>query len=246
MGNDGAGALLSGMAVLAPISDQRAGMIEHYLPLARRLARRYAHGPDQLDELTQVASLALIGAVDRFDPERGTSFAAFAIPTILGELKRHFRDTSWAVRVPRDLQERALKVRRVADQLTETLGRSPRLPELAEAAGLSEEEVIEAREVSLVRQADSFETVSLAGREESASWEDLIGRDERGYDQVDARASVVPAVAALPRRQQAALRLRFVDDLSQSEIGRRLGVSQMQVSRLLRTALEVVRRELAA
>jgi RNA polymerase sigma-B factor len=207
------------------------------MPLARELALRYSYTDEPFEDLLQVASIGLVKAVDRFEPERGTKFTSYAVPTILGELKRHFRDKGWALHVPRDLQERALAVSRESDRLSTRLGRSPALWEVAKAVGCSVEEVLEASEA-----AGSYETASLdapASRqgEGPAPLLDLVGDSDMGFDLVESRQAIAETWRGLPRIEQRVVQLRFVEDLTQREIGERIGFSQMHVSRLLRRAL---------
>jgi RNA polymerase sigma-B factor len=220
--------------------DSRAEVVERFLPLARQLARRYARGNEPLDDLFQVASIGLLKAIDRYDPERGTAFSTFAVPTIAGELKRYFRDTGWAVHVPRPVQERLVRVNRAVVQLSRDLGRSPTPAELAEATGASVEEVLEAMEA-----AGAFDTISLetarSGDEESATYADVVGVTEAGYERVEYQAAIGPTIAALPARDRLILRLRFEKDMTQSEIADRLGISQMHVSRIIRRSLNRLR-----
>jgi RNA polymerase sigma-B factor len=227
--------------VIAPHDTEKRKLVLEHLPLARRLARRYTATPTAVEDLTQVAYLGLVKAVDRFDPDREVSLASFAIPTILGELKRYFRDTRWAAHVPRELQERALWVERELAALTSRLGRSPTPQELAEHMDLEVEEVIEARDVR--RRADAWSLDAPPGREDDSgdSLVETLGADDPGYETVEEVASVEPAIASLGERERAVLRLRFGEDLTQREIGERVGVSQMHVSRILRRALREVR-----
>jgi RNA polymerase sigma-B factor len=222
-----------------PESHSRDAMIERHLPLARRLARRYIRSQDVADDVEQVAALGLVKAVDRFDPARGRSFVSFATPTILGEIKRHFRDTRWAVHVPRDLQERAQRVLRESDVLLARLGRAPTLAEIAGAAGCNVEEVLEAREAFTGFDAESLEAPLTSDGADSLS--ELLGADDGGYELVEERVTIEPLVAGLPERDRRALRLRFAEDMTQAEIGAELGISQMQVSRILRRSLSEVR-----
>jgi RNA polymerase sigma-B factor len=215
----------------------REELVKRFLPLARELASRYKHTNEPFDDLLQVASLGLIKALDRFEPERGTKFTSYAAPTILGELKRHFRDKGWALRVPRGLQERSMAVNRETETLSKYLGRSPTVREIAEAMGLSVEEVLEAREA-----AASYETASLdapAAREddESALLVDLVGENDSGFELVESRDALAATWSGLPEIERKLLQLRFIGDLTQREIGERIGYSQMHVSRLLRRAL---------
>ncbi len=218
-------------------------MIERHLPLARSLARRYIRAQDMADDVEQVAAMGLVKAVDRFDPERGRSFSSFATPTILGEIKRHFRDTRWALHVPRDLQERAQRVAREADRLATELRRAPTVAELADAVGCSAEQVLEAREAFSGLDTESLDAPMPGGDDGDAgeTLGEMLGRADESYDFVEKRVTIGPAVAELPKRDRLALRLRFDEDMTQAEIGSALGVSQMQVSRILRRSLSEVR-----
>jgi RNA polymerase sigma-B factor len=216
----------------------REELIEELLPLARSMARRFATGGESREDLFQVACLGLIKAVDRFEPGRGTSIRSYVVPTVAGELKRHLRDRSWALRVPRELQERALAATRERRRLTTHLGRSPSLRELSAALGCSTEELLEALEAG-----DSYSAVSLdapAARDEdgSASLVDLIGDDDPGFESVNGRDELAQAARSLTAREREVVALRFLEQLTQSEIAARVGCSQMHVSRTLRRALE--------
>ena len=214
-----------------------------FLPLARQLARRYQRGGEQLDDLVQVASLGLLKAIDRFDPARETAFSSFAVPTILGELKRHFRDKGWSVRVPRDLQELAVKVDRVADEMSRELGRAPTPVEIAERTGASLEQVLEAREASAAYRAVSLDRPRTDEDEEGDSYADAVGAEDPGYRIAEASATIERLMRVLSDREREVLRLRFEEDLTQSEIGERVGVSQMHVSRLIRQSIARLREE---
>ena len=220
----------------------REALVARFLPLARQLARRYQRGSEPLDDLIQVASLGLLKAIDRFDPERPTAFSSFAVPTILGELKRHFRDRGWSVRVPRDLQELAVRVERVGEELTNTLGRAPTPDEIGAQVGATTEQVLEAREA-----AGAYRAVSLDRPrdedDEGDGMADSMGIEDPGFSLAEDSATVERLMGALGDREREVLRLRFVEDLTQSEIGARVGVSQMHVSRLIRQALERLREE---
>jgi RNA polymerase sigma-B factor len=216
-------------------------LIERHLPLARSLARRYSYTPQPLEDLVQVASLGLVKAVDGFDPDRGVSFAAYAIPTIVGELKRSMRDTAWAVRVPRSLQERAAAVDRAERALAAGSRAAPTVDELAAESGLSAEEVLEAFTVRLARDAVPLDTVAPAGASEAAA---AAADSESPLDAVDDLLSLSEAMRRLPARERTILRLRFDDGLTQTEIAERVGLSQMYVSRLLRASLETLRHEI--
>jgi RNA polymerase sigma-B factor len=221
----------------------REQLVERFLPLARQLARRYQRGGEQLDDLVQVASLGLLKAVDRFDPERETAFSSFAVPTILGELKRHFRDKGWSVRVPRDLQEMAVKVDRVADEMSRELGRAPTPGEIGERIGASQEQVLEAREASGAYRAVSLDRPRTDDDDESDSYADAVGADDPGFRLAEDAATVERLMSVLSEREREVLRLRFEEDLTQSEIGQRVGVSQMHVSRLIRQSIARLREE---
>ena len=221
----------------------REQLVVRFLPLARQLARRYQRGGEQLDDLIQVASLGLLKAIDRFDPARETAFSSFAVPTILGELKRHFRDKGWAVRVPRDLQELAVKVDRVADEMARNLGRAPTPAEIAEHTGTSLEQVLEAREASAAYRAVSLDRPRTDEDEDGDSYADAVGADDPGYRLAEASATVERLMQVLSEREREVLRLRFEEDLTQSEIGARVGVSQMHVSRLIRQSIARLRDE---
>jgi RNA polymerase sigma-B factor len=185
-----------------------------------------------------VASLGLLKALDRFDPARGVAFSSFAVPTIAGELRRHFRDRGWAVRPPRDLQERALAVERTGEELTNRLGRSPTVRELGQALELCDEDVLEAMEAARAATATSLSSPRGNAEDDSeATLENAIGADEHGFVLAEDRAVVEQLARCLTDRERLILQLRFAEDLTQEAIGKRVGVSQMQVSRVLRQAL---------
>jgi RNA polymerase sigma-B factor len=215
----------------------RDSLVERYLPLARQLARRYQRPDEPLDDLMQVASLGLVKAVDRFDSSRDVAFSSYAVPTILGEIKRHFRDRTWAVRVPRDLQELALKVDRLVGDLTRELHRQPSVPELAERLEVSQEQVLEALEAAGAYRATSFDAPRGAEAEPGETLADSVGGPEDGYLRAEERATLDRLMLSITPREREVLRLRFEEDLTQAEIGERIGVSQMQVSRLIRQAV---------
>jgi RNA polymerase sigma-B factor len=221
----------------------REQLVTRFLPLARQLARRYQRGGEQLDDLIQVASLGLLKAIDRFDPARETAFSSFAVPTILGELKRHFRDKGWSVRVPRDLQELAVKVDRVGDEMSRELGRAPTPAELAERTGTTLEQVLEAREASAAYRAVSLDRPRSEDEEEGDSFADAFGAVDPGFGLAEDSATVERLMRVLNEREREVLRLRFAEDLTQSEIGQRVGVSQMHVSRLIRQSIARLRDE---
>jgi RNA polymerase sigma-B factor len=215
----------------------REELVERFLPLAHDLALRYTYTDEPYDDLVQVASLGLIKAIDRFEPGRGTKFTSYAAPTILGELKRHFRDKGWSLHVPRDLQERTLAVSRATETLSKELGRSPKVREVAAHLGCSAEQVLEAQEASASYQAASLDAPAARDADESGSLVDLLGREDSAYDLVEDRDAIANTWLALSELERHALELRFMHDMTQREIGERIGYSQMHVSRLLRRAL---------
>jgi RNA polymerase sigma-B factor len=220
----------------------REALVERFLPLARQLARRYQRADEPLDDLVQVASLGLLKAIDRFDPERAVAFSSYAVPTILGELKRHFRDRTWAVRVPRELQELTLRVDRAVEQLSRDLHRTPSVAEIAQAIGANEEQVLEALEAAGAYRASSFDAPRPGGDDEAGdTMGDAVGTHDSGFDLAEDRATLARLLAAIGPREREVLRLRFVEDLTQAEIGERIGVSQMQVSRLIRQSVSRLR-----
>ncbi len=222
--------------------DRRARdeLTERYLPLARHVARRYQHSGEPFDDLVQVASLALVKAVDRFDPANGAAFTSYAVPTIAGELKRYFRDKSWAVRPPRGLQEMTLRVEAAATHLTQLHDRAPTVSELAVALDATDEQVLDALQARGARGALSFDAPAR-GEDDGATLQDTLDSDDDGYAQAEHRALLDPLLGTLSPRSRDILRMRFEDDLTQAEIGARLGISQMQVSRLIRQAIERLR-----
>jgi RNA polymerase sigma-B factor len=210
-------------------------LVHRFLPLARSLALRYRGSSEDIEDLIQVASLGLVKALDGFDLERGTSFVAYAAPTILGELRRHFRDRVWEVRLPRGLQERTMAVNEAAAALSDELGASPTVSQIAERLQWKEDEVSEALQADEARRTLSLEVPRSREEVGSATILETLGETEPGYDAVEAQLAAEEA--PLDARERHVLRLRFEDDLNQYEIGRRLGVSQMQISRIMRRAL---------
>lgn len=221
-------------------------LVERYLPLARRLARRYQRSEELQEDLVQVASLGLLKAVDRYDADREVAFSSFAVPTILGELRRHFRDRTWSVRVPRELQEQALRVDRVAAELSSQHGRAPTVAEIAQTLEVDEEEVLDALQAAGAYRAGSLDAPRSGGGEEAAgeTLAEAIGVQEGGYQRAEERATLAPMFAHASPRERLVLTLRFAQDMTQAEIGERIGVSQMQVSRLIRHALARLREGL--
>jgi RNA polymerase sigma-B factor len=213
----------------------REELVRRFLPLARSLALRYRGSSEDIEDLIQVASLGLVKALDGFDLERGKSFVAYAAPTILGELRRHFRDRVWDVRLPRGLQERTMAVHRAAAELSDELGRSPTVGQIASRLDMNDEEVSEALQADEARRTLSLEVPRSKEDAESATIMETLGQTEAGYDAVEAQLAAQDA--PLDERERRVLQLRFGEDLNQYEIGRHLGVSQMQVSRIMRGAL---------
>jgi len=222
----------------------RERLVERFLPLARQLARRYGAAGEQIDDLVQVASLGLVKAVDRYELDRGTAFSSFAVPTILGEIKRHFRDTGWMVRVPRGIQERRIQVNRAIPALTGRLGRSPTTAEIAEHIGATTEDVLEALEAAVAYEPVSLDS-SPGSEDDDESWAQAVGAEDPSYELVEHEATIGPAMKALPARERLILHMRFVEDMTQSQIAEKIGISQMHVSRLIRRALQEMREAAA-
>ncbi|MGH2761455.1 MAG: SigB/SigF/SigG family RNA polymerase sigma factor [Thermoleophilaceae bacterium] len=217
----------------------REELVVRLVPLARQLASRYRHAGEQHEDLVQVACLGLLKAVDRYQPERGAGFARYAVPTILGELKRHFRDRAWSVHVPRATQELVLKVGDALGTLPAKLGRAPRPRDVAEAVGAPVEEVLEAMEAATAYEAASLDA-PRPGSDRHDAWThaDTLAEDDPGYERVEIGATLRGTLAALPARDRLILRLRFERDMTQAEIAEQVGLSQMHVSRLLRRSLD--------
>ncbi len=219
----------------------RAELAERFMPLARSLALRYQRSGEPIDDLLQVASLGLVKAIDRFDSDREIAFSSYAVPTILGEIKRHFRDRTWAVRVPRGLQELSLRVERAVGELSEALHRQPSVKEIAAAVQGSEEEVLEALQAGGAYRAVSFEAPVGTAESDAATLADSVGVTERGFDRAEDRATLDALLDAVSERERDVLRMRFEQDMTQAEIGEVIGVSQMQVSRIIRQAVSRLR-----
>jgi RNA polymerase sigma-B factor len=216
-------------------------LIELYMPLARRMASRYAGVSEPYDDLLQVASLGLLNAVDRFDASRGTPFAGFAKPTILGELKRHFRDKVWTVRVPRSVHDRMGEVEKATEKLTLEKGRPPSVEELAEEVGVDAADVLEVLEAQHNRKPLSLDAPPVGEDPEDASGAEWVGRPDGNYDLVEDRFAMESVLPVLGEREREVLRLRFAEELPQTEIALRVGCSQMHISRLLRRSLDKLR-----
>jgi RNA polymerase sigma-B factor len=222
-------------------SSAREALLRRFTPLARSLARRYGRSSEPFEDLLQVASLGLLKALDRYDVERGHPFQSFAVPTILGEMRRYFRDSGWAVHVPRGAQERALKVRDAQERISNERGHAPTVNQLAEYLEFDTEEVIDA-----LQAIQAYETVSLdaprpGGDDDAASYGESFGGEDERYELVELDATVSAVLGHIPARERLILRMRFVEDLTQTEIAERVGISQMQVSRLLRRSLDQLR-----
>ena len=215
----------------------RDALVERYMPLTIRLARRYRGANEPFDDLKQAASIGLLKAIDRYDSSRGTGFEAYAVPTILGELKRYFRDCCWAVHMPRGIQDLAIKVDQAQRRLTSTSDRPPTYQDLAQYLEISVEEVLEAMEASAAHHAVSLDTKHETLSGEVRTLGDTLGELDPGFDLVECGESIRVVAASLPDRERQVLALRFIEDLPQTEIAQRIGVSQMQVSRILRKAL---------
>ena len=223
----------------------REELVERFMPLTRRLAARYAGGAEPFDDLVQVASVGLVKAIDRFDPVRGTAFSTFAVPTILGELKRHFRDRGWSVHVPRDVQERILKVERALADLPSKLGHSPTVQEIAERIEATDEEVLEAMHAAQGHHAVSLDaSSSLGDGDDPGPLKDRIGEEDLSFDTVEYGEAIGPVLEEISERDRKVLHLRFVEDMTQSEIAEQVGVSQMHVSRILRATIEKLRQQI--
>src|SRR4051795_1061291 len=216
-------------------------LVERFLPLARQLARRYERPEEPFDDLFQVACLGLVKAIDRFDLSRDVAFSSYAVPTILGEVKRYFRDRTWAMRVPRDLQEMSLRVDRAVGELSTRLHRQPTVSELAERLGLDEEQVLEALEASAAYRTTSLSLPRSNEDEAGETLGDTVATSEEGFGLAEHRATLDHLLRAVSPREREVLRLRFEEDLTQAEIGELIGVSQMQVSRIIRQSLTRLR-----
>jgi RNA polymerase sigma-B factor len=246
--SDSATELLLALAATPTDHPRRAALrdrtIEAWLPLAHHLAHRYSGRGEPTDDLLQTAAVGLIKAVDKYDPTRGVDFAGYAIPTIIGELKRHFRDRTWDIRVPRRLQELRLAISEANSTLLQTLGRSPTVTDIAAHLKLTEEEILEGLEGARAYNAVSLSTPTGDG-ERATELGDLLGADDNQYELAELRVALGPALATLEEREQKILTLRFYGNLTQSQIADHIGVSQMHVSRLLARALTKLRGHLA-
>jgi RNA polymerase sigma-B factor len=243
---------------LAPLFDQLASLPENsaeraqlrtrlvteHMPVAEHIARRFSHQGAPLEDLAQVARIGLINAVDRFDPKHGSDFMSYAVPTIMGEVRRHIRDTSWAVHVPRRLKELRLSIAGAVTDLSQQLGRAPTPSQIAEHLGITREEVFEGLEATNAHHSLSLDYL-LTDDPDSASLADTLGSDDPELSVVDAREALYPLIKRLPERQQKIITLRFFGNLTQTQIADRLGISQMHVSRLLAKSLDSLRAGLS-
>ncbi|MCO8274209.1 SigB/SigF/SigG family RNA polymerase sigma factor [Actinoplanes sp. TRM 88003] len=240
--------LVNAMAALPAEHPDRSRLrdraIEAWLPLARHLAQRYANRGEHIDDLFQTATVGLLKAIDRFDPQFGVDFAGYAIPTVVGEIKRHFRDRTWSIRVPRRLQEMRMAITAANNELTQTLGHSATVAEIAAHLKVTEEEVLEGLEGGRAYSATSLSTP--VGMESGLELGDTLGGEDHGYELAEARIALGPAMSCLTEREQRIITLRFYGNLTQTEIARQIGVSQMHVSRLISQALTKLRTQLAA
>jgi RNA polymerase sigma-B factor len=223
----------------------REELITRYLPLVKSLARRFASRGQPVEDLIQVGSIGLIKAIDRFDLGRGVELSTYATPTILGEIKRYFRDKGWAVKVPRALQDLNVRLNRVVEQLTVELRRSPTIGELAKATGVSEEEVVEALESGRAYSSVSIFSGGPGEEDESLELLDCLGSEEEAYEIFEQRRVLAPAMERLEPRERLILHLRFFEGRTQTEIAMRIGISQMHVSRLIRNSIENLRLYMA-
>lgn len=223
----------------------REELVEGYRNLVYFLARKFQNRGEPLEDIVQVGFLGLVKAIERFEPDLGNEFTTFATPTITGEIKRYFRDKSWAIRFPRRLQELYQQILRANEELKRTLGRTPRVAEIAQHLGVSEEEVLEAMEMSPAHAPISLsQTIGREGGEDAREVGETVGSEDLGLDRVEMRDVLRRAMQYLTPRERAIMAMRFWDEMSQSEIAKKLGISQMHVSRLQRAALEHLRERL--
>jgi RNA polymerase sigma-B factor len=223
----------------------REELITRYLPLVKNLARRFASRGQSVEDLIQVGSIGLIKAIDRFDLDRGVELSTYATPTILGEIKRYFRDKGWAVKVPRALQDLNVRLNRISEHLTVELTRSPTISELAVAAGVTEEEVVEALESGRAYSSVSIYSGGTNDDEESLELLDCLGAEEEAYDVFEQRRTLAPAMERLDPRERLILHLRFFEGMTQTQVATRIGISQMHVSRLIRKSIDNLRQYMA-
>jgi RNA polymerase sigma-B factor len=226
-------------------AEVRARLVDQYIGLVEFLARRFRNRGEPLEDLVQVGTIGLLKAIDRFDLDREVEFSTYATPTIVGELKRHFRDKGWAVRVPRRLQELHLELTKIIGSLGQELGRSPTVPEIAEHSGISEEDVLEGLEIAQAYNFTSLDAPIDSDDSDSSTFAEQMGSEDEQLENLEYRAALAPEMAKLPERERRILYLRFYRGMTQSEIATRLGISQMHVSRLLNRTLISLREALA-
>lgn len=225
-------------------AEYREKLVDQYIGLVEFLARRFRNRGEPLEDLVQVGTIGLLKAIDRFDLDREVEFSTYATPTVVGELKRHFRDKGWAVRVPRRLQELHLELTKIVQRLGQELGRSPTVEEIADAAGATQEEVLEGLEIAQAYNFTSLDAPIDSDDSRSSSFADQLGSEDQQLANLEDRASLAPEMAKLPEREQRIIYLRFFKGMTQSEIADRLGISQMHVSRLLNRTLTELREAL--
>ena len=234
----------AGLADTDPRREElRDELVRGYLPVAQHIARRFAHRGEPLDDLTQVATVGLINAVDRFSPERGSDFFSFAVPTISGEIRRHFRDLGWSMRVPRRLKDLHVSINRAASELSQQLGRAPRPSELAKHLGVDVSEILEGLEAADAYRSSSLDEM-LSSEHGSATVGELVGEADAELDRVDTQQALRPVLAELAERERTIVMLRFFRNMTQTQIAEQVGISQMHVSRLLTQTLDRLRTRL--
>ncbi len=221
----------------------RDELVRGHLPVAQHIARRFSRRGEPEEDLEQVATLGLINAVDRFDPERGTDFLSYAVPTITGEVRRHFRDQAWSMRVPRRLKDLNVTLSASMSAMSQTLGRAPNAAELAEHLGIGKEEVLEALEASNAYRSGSLDEM-LVDDPDSGTMSDLLGEADAALEQVEYQQTLTPLLERLPQRERTIIKLRFFGNMTQSQIAEQVGISQMHVSRLLARTLAQLRTEI--
>jgi RNA polymerase sigma-B factor len=226
-----------------PDPEAREELAKEFLPLAEYFARRFSGRGEPVDDLTQTASLGLLNAIDRFDPARGVPFSTYAAATIVGELKRHFRDRGWALRVPRNVQETAILVNRTVSSLWQEMGRAPTVTEIASSAEIGEDDVLEALDALQAYTTDSLDAPTADATSTTA---DSVGGEDRSFEVSEEWLSLAPALRDLPERERAILYLRFFEGRTQTEIADELGISQMHVSRLVSQSLDKLRKKTGA
>jgi RNA polymerase sigma-B factor len=221
--------------------DARERLAERFMPLARQVAKRYRRSGQPFDDLLQVASLGLVKAIDRFDPDRGTAFSSYAVPTMTGEIRRHFRDAGWAVHVPRGMQDLVMRVNEAMARMSLNLGRSPTAGEIARDLDEPPELILEAFEAARAHDAMSLDMPRSADEEDGGTYADTIGAPDDRYERLEYTSAIAGTLRALPERDRLVLRLRFEEDLTQAQIAARVGVSQMHISRIIRRTLDRLR-----